>query len=56
MSWKGEYVCIKTEAPKPTTEYIQSLSNEDAVYMAECFGLEGYDDVKQSLITFFEGG
>lgn len=54
MSWNGEYVCIKTEAPKPTAEHIQSLSDEDAVYMAECFGVETTGDVKQSLIDFFE--
>ncbi len=54
MSWNGEYVCIKTEAPKPTVEHIQSLSNEDAVYMAECYGLEVTGDIKNLLIEFFE--
>ncbi|CAM0109281.1 hypothetical protein VPH234P10_0102 [Vibrio phage 234P10] len=54
MSWNGEFVCIKTEAPKPTVENIQSLSEEDAIYMAECFGVEFESDVKQSLIDFFE--
>ena len=54
MSWNGEYLCIKTEAPKPTLEHIQLLSDEDALYMAECFGVEVSDAVKQDLIAFFD--
>ncbi|CAM0071722.1 hypothetical protein VPHK411_0014 [Vibrio phage K411] len=53
MSWNGEYVCIKTEAPKPTAEYIQALSDEDAAYMAECYGIELGGDVKKKLVDFF---
>ncbi|CAM0102159.1 hypothetical protein VPHPG9A1_0014 [Vibrio phage PG9A-1] len=53
MSWNGEYVSKKAEVLKPTREQIEALSDEDAVYMAECFGVEVGGDVRLALISFF---
>ncbi|CAL9991742.1 hypothetical protein VPHK469_0158 [Vibrio phage K469] len=53
MSWLGEVKSEIVVSKPPSNQKITSLSMDDAVYMAECFGLNVSGDVKRTLKEYF---
>lgn len=53
-NWNGEYVYHYHKSEKPTKEYIDSLSSQEAMFMAECYALAPTGDAKEILKNYFK--